>query len=120
MRFWWLSFEKGDNYLDKHRSVTTQKGEIYTWGTFVFKSNLTSIGSTKEYIFEPILIAKNTPVLDFSNGFFGTGCIDKDGNAWFWGDNELGRRGTGKVYPEKFAPKDYILKPEKSIFNLHH
>ena len=20
MRFWWLSFEKGDNYLDKHRS----------------------------------------------------------------------------------------------------
>lgn len=101
-------------------SVTTQKGEIYTWGTFVFKSNLTSIGSTKEYIFEPILIAKNTPVLDFSNGFFGTGCIDKDGNAWFWGDNELGRRGTGKVYPEKFAPKDYILKPEKSIFNLHH
>ena len=25
MRFWWLSFEKGDNYLDKHRLLEVQR-----------------------------------------------------------------------------------------------
>ena len=27
MRFWWLSFEKGDNYLDKHRYLSIKYGE---------------------------------------------------------------------------------------------
>ena len=38
MRFWWLSFEKGDNYLDKHRlrkhSNWSQKPNGYA-GAFI-------------------------------------------------------------------------------------
>ena len=47
MRFWWLSFEKGDNYLDKHRPLTQELPVIRAEGRTLHVGRQTAVAEGK-------------------------------------------------------------------------
>lgn len=102
------------------KSANTIDGELYTWGTFVYKSNNSPIGSTKDNIYRPVLINENINVKQYSLGSFADySFIDDRGNAWMWGDkSDRGQWGTGEV-TEDYMPKEFVLSLHKSLFNTY-
>ena len=102
------------------KSANTIDGDLYTWGTFVYKSNHSPIGSTKDNIYRPTLISKNINVKKYGLGSFADySFIDDKGNAWMWGDkSDRGQWGTGEI-TEDYMSKEFVLSLHESLFNTH-
>ena len=97
MRFWWLSFEKGDNYVDKHRTSSPN------WGKGKDKAGLTwhHHEDTNKLV-----------LVDFKdhNSNHSLYHPQKKGGRALWGGGRLGRRG--KLDGATGKPKNCILKSE--------
>lgn len=96
-------------------SAVSKNNELYIWGQQGFGESKNSV-SIKNY-YQPILIKQNIDSLEFVFGYQTSGLLSKDGSAWYWDRNDLGQRGTGEII--KTLYEDYILTPQKSLFNIH-
>lgn len=101
-------------------SATTSNNNLYVWGTYVYEHQSSALGSTKDYIQKPILIAQNITVDHYGTGGFADySFIDDKGNAWMWGDkSDRGQWGTGQIN-EDYMPKEFVLSLHQSLFNIH-
>ncbi|WP_352339547.1 hypothetical protein [Psychrobacter sp. 16-MNA-CIBAN-0192] len=101
-------------------SANTTNHDLYVWGTYVYRYQSSSLGSTKDYIQRPVRIAQNITVKQYGTGGFADySFIDEEGNAWMWGDkSDRGQWGTGEI-TEDYMPKEFVLSLHQSLFNIH-
>lgn len=96
------------------KSAIDIDGNLYIWGEIFYGLNTNEL-SRKKLL--PTKIAENIKPLFIVYEMRSATVLDVEGNLYYWNWNISGQRGTGEKVDS--VKKDYILTPEKSLWNYY-
>lgn len=98
-------FQGGSGPSNGQTIAITRDGTLWTWGSGT--DGQLGDGSTSSSA-APIRIAlpRGVEAVAVASGGFACYAIDKSGELWAWGRNEVGQLGTGSSGPDQLTPTD--------------
>ncbi|XP_044743176.1 X-linked retinitis pigmentosa GTPase regulator-like [Chrysoperla carnea] len=78
-----------------HSAVLTEKGRLYIWGSNTEGQLGLSIDTKVEKITAPTMVAVPEKIIHISCGYYHSGFVTENGNAYTFGENENGKLACG-------------------------